>query len=460
MDALIRCHNCQTPLRVPTTACGHRVRCTSCGQAFVVPDSSQLLEETCFTWIEHDVDQTLIERHQLNEQRLAAHRQRDTLNPSDSSSHTTTPPGFYPRRRRRHADQQKEDDPPVEVGGSVKEGWTDPSQTPSTSASPQDPQPASLEDPTGTTSQSEGETTIAFPKNLQLTEPTPHLIIENVDHVGVHFAFDACWLAHEGFRASMPICCVFCGDAQRSHLLARPALFTDQMRRRPTDASGPDLTAQHEIRTLADHQPREIVTQMGRLAGMPHPYDLAMPYYISHRYAHMNLHCETSDRRDGVTCRIVVPDASFALHWLGNVNGICGEEYQLLLRNISTLHGEAWRQLSQRCRKRISAWCKLRPREEMRLYLRDADFNRHDEGLAGLVLTDQRLVFCKFHHRGQVRRDQTDAAILIHPGNRFTNLHLRVGHDVSRMIRIHRHDIQRLTAELHDNVGLTVQMKS
>lgn len=297
-----------------------------------------------------------------------------------------------------------------------------------------------------------------FPQALRITEPLPHLVVEKVDHAGVHFAFDATWLAHEGFRASIPVRCIFSGERQRQQLSARSLVFFDRYRGRREDVSPADITAEHEKYILGDHSAREIARQLHRLENMPHPFDLPMPYYVCGRYAHLYIHAATRDRRDGITCIVIIPDASCALDWLGHVNGTCGDEYELLERSIALLHGEAWRELSERCRHNVAGWCKLRAGEELRLYLGDADHAHHDEGLAGLVLTDQRLIFCKYHHRGQVRRDQAEACIQVHLKAGFADLTLRVGRDVSRMIRLYRRDVESLLAELRESEGLRAAM--
>lgn len=284
-----------------------------------------------------------------------------------------------------------------------------------------------------------------------ITEPRPHLVVRKCDHLGVRMAFDARWLAHEGFRGSMPVRCVFSGNVSRSQLIARPLVFIDRCKARK--ASIDQLTALHEHRVLGELSPRELMKTMGRLEAMPHPFHFSMPYYVSNRYAHMYLYCETHDRgEEGITCEVLIPDAVTGLEWLNRVNGVCGPEYTLLEYDTSLLHGPLWRKLTDECRHRISVWCKLQPREVVRLYLSDADFGRHDKGLAGIVITDRRIVFCKYHHRGQVTLDTEQASILARCHDPFVDLVLATGTERTKMIKLHRDDLDELKATL-DQVG-------
>jgi hypothetical protein len=279
----------------------------------------------------------------------------------------------------------------------------------------------------------------------------------SVDSAGVRFGFDSIWLHHMGFRTSIPTQCVFSGEADRDSLIARPLIFVDQARSDNHRQLAQQLTDAREHRIVSERSSAELIHRMGTLENLPHPFDKPMPYYVSTRFANMALHCETRARGDGqVTCEVVVPDARTARQWLANVNGICGPEYAMLAEDMSLLHGEVWKQLAEKTRQRILAWCKLRPREEVRLYLNDADLGHHDEGLGGLLLTDQRLVFCKHHHRGQVDRDQQPATIHVQSEGPFALLKLDMNGRRTRMIKARHSELATLTEELASGGQITV----
>lgn len=302
-----------------------------------------------------------------------------------------------------------------------------------------------------------GDADHPYPTGLHVEGPIPHLRVDRVDSAGVRFGFDSIWLDDESFRASLPVRCAFSGNTAREKLIARPLVFLDRCQHaRP---SLEQITAVHENRQLGEHSPREVTRMMGQIEAMPRPFTYAVPYYVATRFAHLPLHCETRDRSSGgITCEVVIPDQLTALDWLARVNGVCGREYQQLEQDLSMRHGDAWQHLSEEARTRIGVWCKLGSREVLRHYFNDADFGKRDQGLAGLAVTDQRLVFCKYHHRGQVRLDTDDAAIVARCEPRFANLSLRVGSDLSRMIKLHRHDLDQLASALNSRGKITLQV--
>jgi len=294
-----------------------------------------------------------------------------------------------------------------------------------------------------------------YPRNLRTDPKSPHLVVLKCGSAGVRFAFDAKWLSHEGFRSSMPTRCAYSGTADRTKLIARPMVFADRARGVKTTAA--QISANHDIRSLADADARKLMQMMGTMEGMPNPFLYPMPYYVSTRYANKTIHCMTRDRPSGgITAEVVIPDAVCALEWLSRVNGVCGPEYQMLEHDTSLLHGDKFQELSEVCRGRIQSWCKLRPQEVFHEYLNDADFGRLDEGLAGLIVTDQRIVFCKYHHRGQVRLDEENARIVAKPGGRFHSLTLHVGEDRSKMCKVLNADIPKIQSAINKDAAIEV----
>lgn len=287
-----------------------------------------------------------------------------------------------------------------------------------------------------------GPTPLTYPTGLTRDPVAPHLVVTRTSHAGVTLAFDAVWLTHDGFRAAMPVRCAFCGRAKRDELIARPVIFED---RALSDRKTLDqAVASLEHRVLGERSPRQIVAMMQDVPHLPPPFQLPMPWYVSNRYAHLTLHTVTRNRTDGgVTCEVLIPDAHTALAFLANVNGVCGPEYELLEREVSLLHGDAWQAMSDAVRQRLEFWCKLFPAEQFKLFLPDADFGKRDEGLGGLVLTDQRLIFCKYHHRGQVRLED-EATVHVHVKSHVASLTLHTGNDRMRMVKVAADDLPKL----------------
>lgn len=480
MEVEIPCESCKAMLRVPCEAAGHRARCPKCSHEFMVPRLEKLLEDTVSDWIVKDVEECIETRDRSIEEQLrltveqerkareekerkraAAHAAADAAAASHGSAagtHAVDPE----HRRRHHHRHEPVNDPDIEIvtepvrHGRPRKNHAGPG------ADGQDAYPSaeghghnghhspteSSHVPSYHTHRAHGDSQeLKYPTNLHVEERIPHLVVLGVSAAGVTFAFDSAWLKHDGFRASMPVRCAFSGSTAREKLIARPMVFSD--RSVHGSVSHESINQGHENRELGDKHPRQITKMMGTLEGMAKPFCNAMPYYCAHRYAHLHLHTQTRDRSSGgVTCEVLIPDSQTALDWLARVNGVTGPEFERLEADVSLLHGDAWKDLSDEARARIGMWCKLGPREAFRYYFNDADFGKRDEGLAGLVLTDQRVVFCKYHHKGQTSLDTEDASILARTEGKFATLTLRVGHELHRMIKVHRHEVDTLAAAL------------
>lgn len=440
MDVQIHCPKCSQLLDVPANASGHRVRCPACAEVFVAPEADDLIEDTVSAWIEQDVEDVLTEVDRSTESMVGAPALKRPEKPKAKAPATRPPEPPAPKAPATSAPEPAREHKPKRVFArterrSIKRQRENPSQL-----------------------TLDGTPAAHYPADLTHTEPRPRLFVRKVDHAGVRFSFDSIWLKHDGFRASMPVRCAFSGLSEAKQLIARPLVFVDRSRARKPDLDA--ISHAHEQHTIGERTPRQLSKQMGLIELMPSPFKHAMPYYVSNRYAHLSIHCSTRDRRedDGITCEVLIPDGLTALNWLANVNGICGRAYEMLEHDVSLLHGDAWRQLPEEVRERLQVWCKLRPREELRLYVSDADFGRRDMGLAGLMVTDSRVAYCKYHHRGKVRLDNDDATIVIKPEGKFANLTLVVGRDRSRMVKVTQEDAKRLVATLRDNQGLSVAM--
>jgi LSD1 subclass zinc finger protein len=490
MDMLVHCAGCRQPLRVPANAAGHRARCPACKTTFVVPAAEELFEETVSTWIEQDLE-AIHHLEELGAKITPTTDSGDTVYAASVDPRSPTPktpdlpeapapvepstasqPGTIIRQYskrvywgRKQAPKSSAGQPggdiaspprvvprPAEKPLPVERLSVPPVRTASDSGAVS--LPASVDSPA--MSKSGSGPPLTYPTNLQRDPVAPHLVITRTSHAGITLAFDAVWLHHEAFRGAIPVRCAFCGRNKRDELIARPLVFDD---RALTDkATLEQAVAVLEHRHIGDRSARHLAEHMMQVPHMPPPFYLPMPYFVSTRYAHLSVHCVTRNRSDGgVTCEVLIPDPHTALAWVCNVNGMCGPEYELLEREVSLLHGEAWRALSETCRDRISYWCKLHPGEQFRLFISDADFGKRDEGMGGLVVTDQRIVFCKYHHRGQVRLDD-DSMLRIKINGGFASLTLVSGSDRLRMVKICESEVARLQEVIAHAPGLRYEL--
>lgn len=494
MDTMmVHCTGCRAVLRVPADTSGRWARCPACKTKFRIPEPDELLDETVSSWLEQETEtlHRMEEDGRLSEVGAGASSHEtvyaaavDPRSPAppkpdvpDVVAGSSVPiepgteshPGSTVRRQSKHVYWRRK--PTAKPSG----GAADAPPPPPPSHKPEKPLPVERV-PVVPTARSGGKPGPASPPatvevpalskagHLALTYPTslerdpvaPHLVVTKTSHAGITLAFDAVWLNHEAFRAAIPVRCVFCGRTKREELIARPLLFLD--RALVDKATMEQVAATHEHRQIGDRTARQIAQHMGELSHMPPPFNSAMPVFVSTRYAHLPIHCMTRNRSDGgITCEVLIPDPHTALNWLVNVNGMCGPEYELLERECSLLHGEAWRSLTDTCRDRIGYWCKLQPGEQFRQFITDSDFGKRDEGLGGLVLTDQRLVYCKYHHRGQVLLDD-EATLRIKVEGGFATLSLITGNDRVRMVKIAEHELTALLDTVAQARGLRYEL--
>ncbi|MCC6682879.1 MAG: hypothetical protein IT445_18430 [Phycisphaeraceae bacterium] len=452
MDVVIHCSNCQTAIRVPSEAAGHEARCPSCQQMFTIPGLDNMLEDTITGWIVHDVEEMLQSKDQAVTSRplpaveeptrpaaAAATEEKAPESESKQSSHDSGERRYW---------KLKPAEPSTAQDSEVPAEATSTAATTTAAATAVKSEPRTI---SASEAQAQG-----YPTNLRVKGPIPHLVVHKVNTAGVRFAFDADWLRDERFCASMPVRCVFTGETNREQLIARPIFFEDRLTK--TNVNVEQVVAAHTVRKLADKHPRQIVRAMGRVEILPEPFCHAMPYYVSTKYAHYALHVQTHDRTSGaVTCDVLIPDPPTALKWLGRVNGVCGPEFELLERDVSLLHGNAWRQMDEDCRARIDVWCKLESDEKFRQYFNDADFGKNEAGLAGLVVTDRRIFFCKHHRRGHVKLNRPNTSLVVQREGQLAHLTLEHDGEHHHMVTLRAADLDELNNLLAGNrVQLTV----
>ncbi len=428
--AKLHCPGCGVALRVPPQAAGIRARCPACRATFRIPRRTDLMEETISVWIEEDVDRLAQEheKHLLEEeaerlrrQEQSAAKPKRSAAPRSVGATPPTPPAPQPV-----ASELSKPLPTMEVA---------------------EPSPHVLERfAAAAASPSPAPPAAPAPTPAPMFHGRPRLEVIQCTSEGVLLAFDAIWLEHEGFRCSMPVRCVFSGEDDRAELLARPLAFIDQ-------SSGQFRSPRELENKLEQHLPqgllvRDFVRKLPNLQGMARPFNHVVPYYVMPRLAKLSLHCRSRRREDGGhTCMVMIPDGRYALDWLGRINSVTGEDYAQLEQEIVSLQGETWRLLPQEVRARIGVWCHFRPRERFVLYLPDTDFAKSDAGLAGLVLTDQRLVFHKFHHTGE-HPMALEALVLAKPEGRGVTLSLQSEDRHTRMCNIAPEDLPHFAQTL------------
>ncbi len=469
MEMLIHCRGCGVALRVDETWGGKTVRCPNCKCMTTIPLSEELLEETACCWIEELV---LAEEKKRDSERAEHEMELEkTVFPGKHTADATEP--VAPDKPAPKASAPRDENSPdmddaLELTPEEVANFIESAEEAETSkAAFSDAAPKPIEEqieqptPSATNPALSNQRTARpaqslpdYPTNMPVDADRPYLLVCQVHTNGVILRFEARWLECERFRASLPMCCVISGEANRTKLLARPLVFGDQSRGKITSVE--PVEARHEQTVNEVLVPADIVQAMGMLMDLPHPVNLAMPYYVSVGHRHESIRCSASMGPDGrLMCDVAMPNLRVALDWLGRVNGVCGPEYERLEQDVLLTESCGWREMEEVTRQRIAVWCDFEPRERFITYVADSDFSKRDAGLAGLVITDRRLVFHKHHRNGEVRFNEP-ATLYLRKGDNEVAVVLETGHSRSRVGKIKPDDMHRVIDALANAERLRV----
>ncbi len=479
MDMKVHCPGCSKSLRVPKTSSGRKARCPNCRQVFVVPAPEELIDETISTWIEEDVEKLEVEHEKQWENigSIKAYRRPQASPPAPpvrlperfksggaepgaaagagaaagKPSHAAPPQVTQPAGERSTVTAADDLSALLATAGAAIEITAPPTATA--------PPPAISGNPMNQRGTQTGDIIEQpYPTNLRVDPSHPHLIVVRCDQGGVCLAFDSTCLENFGFRMSMPVRCAFSGDMERRKLFARPLAFIDRSAARIRSTQ--EIDTKYTTTLLSGQSTRELLDVIGNIDALPKPFSFCVPYYGCNEFSHSSLKCWTETRPDGgFTCFVIIPNGPAALHWLLHVNGACGIEFAKLEQDISLLDNEAWRLLGDECRRRLAVWCPFDSMEHFQLYLSDGDFGTRDKGLAGLVITDQRLVYCKYHHRGAVNLSEP-ATLLIRDEADFAQLAIENGHGKTKLVKLHLHDVPKLLEAVSNWPNIQIDRKA
>lgn len=494
MDLKVHCPNatCRATLTVPLTAAGHVARCPLCQATFLVPSEDDIAEQTASSWIEDDIEDLADEidnewQQRLKEEAIRRAQEDDIQRQqtareiqkimASNQTGSQLPAGGGITQLTQQA-PVKTPPHPIETDHPREPNPTQPlnhnhrPDTPAPTAVVPPPTPltttqtalqqTTVPSPVTPTQPASNHETIApkqvkaprqsnqdqYPDELVVTEPMPYLLVTRVTQSGVELTFDSRFLMHDGFRLSMPVACAFTGETDRTKLQARPFAFLDQARGELRNAY--DIESGREAK-LSQHQTgKEMLARMGVIEQLPEPFRYPFPYYVRIDHTSQSLKCTTSRKGDGPTlAHVNIPEGHIALRWLRHVNGVCGREYELLTRDVAHLWQNEWTGQDEIVRRRLEAWANFQDGEKFRYYINDADMPKKDEGLAGVVLTDRRLIYKKLHRQGHVEFG-TDAQLIIRPDGTMAGLRVKTEEGTFKCARFHFDDLQKLKDAARD----------
>lgn len=396
-----------------------------------------MLDETVAAWLYEPED---------DEEDEAPQNARATPPREASRPATPTP---KPAAARRAAVERPGESPPAS-GTTPPRTAASPKPTPA----PVDPTPRAPEAvPAVVTKPTPSPTVAQQPNEAAQAGPAAQpcrLTLRQINPNGAVFTFCAQWLHRDVFRASMPFSCLACQLQTPRDLIARPLGWFDQSRGR--FATPADIESRYAVHVHDEQRHRDFIASMVQITELASPFNNPMPYFVCGQCAAaVKVDCQTLNGPNGIECRVAVPLGPGALAWLGRVNGVCGVEFGELESALSRPGDDQLMVVSDQVRARLSVWCRLASGEHFLKYVPDSDFTSHDAGRAGLVVTNQRVFYCKHHHRGSIGLDEHGELSLIKDGP-FYEVHFRHDHQRRRLVRVRGqdgHDLIDLLDELN-----------
>ncbi len=442
----IHCPSCGVRLGIPGDAGGRMARCPKCNNKFKVPDPRQMLDDTITCWLnldqmgddEHGESVTQEIEMQRSAMGMAPPKEDKPETPEPATPPAPEPPKTEkpePVRRVLRSRSKKNDraDTPAQADTVNDQASPDDTQTPA----------------------ADGKHGIA--ESVNNHQNHIHLTVVDVTSAGVRFAFSSRLIDIPQFRASMPMCDVYTGDYSSDNLIARPLAWIDKASGKFTNPG--ELEARYEY-TLKQHQTaREVIDSMRIMNELPSPFSQPMPYYVAGGSGKAPIHCETYQTPKGIVCEVTIPSPAVALDWLGRVNGVCCQEYVELEQTAHKLEASAWRAIPEKVRKRLAAWFDFQGDESFLAYFNDGDFASSDSGLAGLVVTTDRLAYCKYHSGGSIQHNKSVTLVAVESG-RFVTLVLQGRSSNKRIMKLKTSDLDELVTlldQVDSNIELVMQ---
>jgi hypothetical protein len=279
--------------------------------------------------------------------------------------------------------------------------------------------------------------------------------VAEVGAYGVKIQFSSHQLNNPAFRASMPMVGLFSGERDPARLIARPLAWVDKATGHIANTG--ELEARYEHPVRAHQTPREVVAAMTSMEELPPPFNQPMPYYVSKaHHGAATLHCQTLATPRGIHCEVTIPSTVYALEWVGRVNGVCGDDYAALEAEARRYEAGAWQAIPVSVRHRLAVWFDFEGDERFLGYINEGEFSKADAGLAGLVVTTHRLVWCKYHHRGSLKLAE-DLSLVAEEQGRFATLFSQQGKARRKLIKLRLSDLEEL-AELLDEAAVSVEV--
>ncbi|MFW5690254.1 MAG: hypothetical protein ACOCVI_02270 [Planctomycetota bacterium] len=207
--------------------------------------------------------------------------------------------------------------------------------------------------------------------------------------------FPARRLEDPRFRCAMPRQCLRCG--QRNHLRAHVIIFTPELRDsfsiEEEHQAGGMVLSNTEVRGLTGEQ---ILSRLPKVPNIPPPGNLPMPYWVCDMCTavgmiggQINVNPET---RKG-TCRLRIRSLRAAEQFMVAAGAGESEDHDAIKAKLDAQEENPWDDLPETVQHRVKQWYKPHDSERFVAYVADRDRARTEDGMAGILITTDRLIY-------------------------------------------------------------------
>ncbi len=295
----------------------------------------------------------------------------------------------------------------------------------------------------------QGDTRIA-PAISTVEDSTHQVRLVRLTNHSALFEFPASRLEDPRFRCAMPRECLSCNT--RSHLKAHVIIYTPELRDslslEEEYQAGGMVLSDAEVRGLTGEQ---VLARLPRVPNVPYPGSLPMPYWICDMCsgqnavrAQINVNSETGQG----WCQLQIRNLTASEAFIVAAGGSGTPGHESLKRKLEAREEQPWVNLPEAVRHRIEQWFKPQRGEQFFGYSPDRDRSRTEDGVSGLVVTSERLIYHTNYRHEECDVHEAFKLTLSMSGPRG-ELGIRAPHWEVKRIRLDRDGVKRLRRSLY-----------
>jgi hypothetical protein len=220
----------------------------------------------------------------------------------------------------------------------------------------------------------------------------------HVDDMGAFFLFEPALLLNEQFRLSFPQHCVACGASHK--LQVHRVVWSAMLPGRGQFGVRTSFTpAVFELDKMRVKNGPEFLSIIGPIENMPEPYCLPMPYYVCGSCSAVGAivtDVRTTTGSAQPECELGICSLNIAEDFARITSGQDCAAIRHIRQAVSDRGGDPWRSLPLAMQSRIRKWFRADKGERFVAFIADDEFAKTEAGMAGVVITDRRLISHKF----------------------------------------------------------------